>query len=438
MSEVKNLKELEESMVILAYQGLDSQFGALGPEALAWLQKNFAGTSLKIAKNGSEVVIPMAEATDSDTAIEILDFPDKLQHLCIVTPKLIRELSKRKFSQFLVQEQSKEEIHAAAVKQTQNFVKQVSGGAVVREKATAAMEELMDSFGQGSLDLTAVEGVVEEIISTNYGSAMASISGLKQSHQVYAHCVDVGVIYLNIYEAILEKKNKKSIFKDRNEILFAALMHDIGKSLIPKEIIENEDSFDRNSPEMLEIRKHPENSVKLLKDLNLPDYIVNLASHHHVKYDQNNVASYPEDFKQDEALYETKLLAIIDIFQALVGSRQYKKSWSAPAAIRFIDALAGIELDPEVWEDFLSVSGNYPIGSFVEISDKRQGFVMSLNSKDLAKPKIVVIRDSEGNDLDHSLVDLSQEPDLKITKDYDPHDLFGEKALDLYKSLQPK
>ncbi|MDX2471830.1 MAG: hypothetical protein QNL04_14770, partial [SAR324 cluster bacterium] len=137
MSEVKHLKELEESMTILAYQGLDSQFGALASEPLAWLQKNFAGTSLKISKDDSEVEIPIAQAKEGDHAIEIINFPDNLKHLCVVTPKLIRELAKRKFTSFLVKKQSKEEKHAAAVKQTQSFVKQVSGGVVVREKATA-------------------------------------------------------------------------------------------------------------------------------------------------------------------------------------------------------------------------------------------------------------------------------------------------------------
>ena len=57
-----------------------------------------------------------------------------------------------------------------------------------------------------------------------------------------------------------------------------------------------------------------------------------------------------------------------------MGRRKYKRSWSPPATMRYIEALSGVEYDYEVWLMFLKIMGMFPKGSLVELSNHSIGF----------------------------------------------------------------
>ncbi|MBU3917901.1 HD domain-containing protein, partial [bacterium] len=219
--------------------------------------------------------------------------------------------------------------------------------------------------------------------------------------------------------------------------LLGAFLHDFGKSKIPKEILDSTVRFERESREMKLMESHPDFGAKLLSDMDMPDAIVNMAHYHHVKQDTTMNSCYPKNVDFRKVIPETRLLSIIDAYQALVGRRKYKKSWNPPAAIRYIDALAGVEFDMDIWDDFLQVIGLYPKGSLVELSDKSIGFVMSVPKENLDKPQVAIVRNKFGEDLDsHTLIDLEFEKDIIITQDLDIEDTFGEKAIDIFTNLK--
>ncbi|MBU3915077.1 hypothetical protein KKA14_06030, partial [bacterium] len=149
--------------------------------------------------------------------------------------------------------------------------------------------------------------------------------------------------------------------------------------------------------------------------------------------------SYPEGCKYENVLFETRLLSIVDAYQALVGRRKYKRSWSPPATMRYIDALSGVEYDLEVWELFLGSMGLYPKGSLVELTNNALGFVVSVpkNGEDLERPIIAVVRNEYGEDLTHhDLVNLQEEKSLSISKDLDNQEIFGNNALEVFMSIE--
>ena len=169
----------------------------------------------------------------------------------------------------------------------------------------------------------------------------------------------------------------------------------------------------------------------------MSDSIVNMAHYHHVKQDITMNSSYPENTKIEDVIFETRLLAITDTYQALIGKRKYKKSWTPPAAIRYLDALAGIEYDLSVWELFLKTMGVYPKGSLVELTDGTLGFVMNVPELDLERPDVAVICDKEGEMYEHhTLIDLEEEKDISIVKDQDPFEMFGDKALEIFLKIK--
>lgn len=306
-----------------------------------------------------------------------------------------------------------------------------------RKEASQAMEDIMDSARKGKKSYNDIKSYVDNITAQSSAEAMSAIVNLKQSDQTYDHCVDVGVIFQSTYYQIMETKKKSGIFQTKNQALLAAFLHDFGKSQIPKDILDSTVRFERNSREMKLMESHPLFGAELLSGMDMSEAIINMAFYHHVKQDTAMNSCYPKQVNYDQVIYETRLLSIIDAYQALVGRRKYKKSWTPPAAIRYIDALAGVEFDLDIWQEFLKVMGLYPKGSLVELSDKSVGFVMSVPDEDLENPQVAIIRNQDGQDMEHhTLIDLSFEPDIKIVKDLDIEEALGHKALEVFTNIR--
>ena len=128
------------------------------------------------------------------------------------------------------------------------------------------------------------------------------------------------------------------------------------------------------------------------------------------------------------------LFSIMDIYQAREGRRWYIPSWPAPATMKYLDALAGIESDAEVWEDFQYAMGIYPKGSLVRLNDNSLGFAVSVPEigADLESPFVAVEHNSVGVDLTHHyLVDLDKEKDVSVVKELDAPDVFGDKVFNI-------
>ncbi len=201
--------------------------------------------------------------------------------------------------------------------------------------------------------------------------------------------------------------------------------------------MDSTEKFELDGPEMKQIRLHPQYGIDYLQKMNLPDYTHNLVLNHHVKFDPNINSSYPADTNYDDVIWETRLLSIVDVYQALIGKRNYKKPWTPSAAIRFIDNLAGVEFDPDVMEDFKQIIGLYPIGSLVELNDGSAAYVMNISQENSEKPQVVVVQNAEGKAVEnHSLIDLQDEADTTIVKDLDAQEYFGEKALEMFTSIK--
>ncbi|MBT6611024.1 MAG: hypothetical protein HOB38_02880, partial [Deltaproteobacteria bacterium] len=136
--------------------------------------------------------------------------------------------------------------------------------------------------------------------------------------------------------------------------------------------------------------------------------------------------------------FEARLISVIDIYQALVGTRTYQKSWSPAATMRYLEALAGVEIDQYAFDLFLHEMGVYPKGSIVELTDGSLGFVMNVpvGKQDLRRPIVAVVRNSEGQDLTHQhLLDLQVERDMSITRDVDRKDVFGDRTLEVFTTI---
>lgn len=137
---------------------------------------------------------------------------------------------------------------------------------------------------------------------------------------------------------------------------YGALLHDVGKILVPESILNKPSQL--TSEEQEAIQKHPVTGARIidgvshLRDARL--YIL----HHHEKWDGTG---YPGGLRGGAIPVEGRLLAIVDVYDALTSDRPYHKGISIVEALRFLRREAGKHFDPEMVEVFCKLQEQKPI-----------------------------------------------------------------------------
>jgi len=135
---------------------------------------------------------------------------------------------------------------------------------------------------------------------------------------------------------------------DRLEMLkTAGLLHDIGKIAIDYSIIEKAGKLTENEYE--EIKKHPEIGYRILKTSIEYEDISKIVLYHHEKVDGSG---YPEGIKEYKIPLESKIICIVDAYDAMVSSRPYKRKMTKEEAIDELKKYSNTQFDLELVEVF--------------------------------------------------------------------------------------
>ncbi len=460
--EAVSVDKLKADMIIIAYTGFSNQYRNINPRVCGFLKLNFAGSKTVVLRDNVKIEVPIEAIRMGDSILKIFSFPNSIEKLTRVNHKLIAALKKRGMLSFSVikpnctkitntgKENNQRALRsilpkkdrqrlAHGVELSNKLVERVRSCKLQHDQGTSIVENLMDKARSGQVCIQEIENYVETVVRNSSTEAMSAIINLRASDQTYSHCIDVGVLFQHLYFTHIEQKKKRSIFQTKNQALLGAFLHDFGKSQLPKEILDSKVRFGSDSKEMQMMRSHPYFGAKLLKTMNMPDSIINMSLCHHIKMDQSLNTSYPSKISYSDLNLESRLLALVDIYQALVGKRNYKRSWTPPQAMRYLSALVGIEYTPEIWNLFFRLMGEYPIGSLVVLSDDSMGFVMNVpkEEEDLLRPLVALIRNAEGKNLkNNTLVDLQIENNLSIKSDLDVLDILNNNALNEFSELK--
>lgn len=135
----------------------------------------------------------------------------------------------------------------------------------------------------------------------------------------------------------------------------AAPMHDLGKIAIDDEILRKPGRF--TDEEYAEMKKHPAEGAKvltnMLREVDDADFVritVNIANFHHERYDGKG---YPEQRTGADIPVEARIMALADVFDALVSKRCYKEPYSFDKAFSIIEESLGTQFDPVLGRIFL-------------------------------------------------------------------------------------
>ena len=155
---------------------------------------------------------------------------------------------------------------------------------------------------------------------------------------------------VRIFVEYLSSQNEYSNLTKKfcNDVIKAAPMHDLGKISVPDAILQKPGKF--TDEEYEKMKQHSAEGARIvgevLKEVDDADFkklAINVAHYHHEKW---NGQGYPEKLAGDQIPFEARIMALADVFDALVSKRCYKESFSFDKAFEIISESAGSHFDP--------------------------------------------------------------------------------------------
>lgn len=175
-----------------------------------------------------------------------------------------------------------------------------------------------------------------------------------------AHVLHVNVLTGMLLERLLQKTDKYNLsWKERSLIVTASALHDIGKMGISKSLLNKKGKL---TPEEFEtVKQHTVIGAKMLEDMAmykdeaLVKTAIEICRHHHERYDGNG---YPDGLKGDNIPISAQVVALADVYDALVSERPYKKIYTHDEAMQMIlNGECGC-FNPLLLECFTDISEN--------------------------------------------------------------------------------
>lgn len=208
------------------------------------------------------------------------------------------------------------------------------------------------------------------------------ISNLKVSDEyTFKHSVDVATMSMII--ARHYGLDEKEIY----DIGIAGLLHDIGKSYIPNEILNKPAKLTDEEFEI--IKKHSVFGYNILKEKEGINYQMSLGVLQH--HEKMNGKGYPLGVKSDKIGLYPRILSVADIYDALVTKRTYKDAFSQRVAVEMLMSMTE-ELDIKIIQSFMECIILYPVGSIVNLSCGEKAKVVSNNPSCILRPKVVGLK----------------------------------------------
>lgn len=253
---------------------------------------------------------------------------------------------------------------------------------------------LLDDVRLGNaINIGQVKETVNECVDSiiRNPDALMWLSKIKNKDDYTAeHSLNVGILAINF---------GRHLGKERDELEklgLCGMLHDIGKTQTPLEILNKEDRF---TPEEFAImRRHAEDGQRILIGHHgVYHGCVDVCHNHHEALDGSG---YPRGLKEHAINEYTRIVSICDVYDAITSDRCYKRGKSTLDALRILYEGRGRRYDTQLVIEFIRCIGLYPAGSLVELENRCVGIVTSNNYRDRRLPRVYLIRDEHGEMLD--------------------------------------
>ncbi|MGC5324759.1 HD-GYP domain-containing protein [Brevibacillus sp. SYSU BS000544] len=249
-----------------------------------------------------------------------------------------------------------------------------------------------------------MNSVIDELkANRNAMSLLGSVCGT--DHYIFQHSFNVA-LYSTAVGLQLQLNEKELV-----ELGLGALLHDIGKMMIPLEILQKPGRL--SDEEFNEIKKHTEIGFEILRRQDdIPLLAAHCAYQHHERLDGSG---YPRQLKEKDIHRYAKILAVGDVFDALTTHRVYRRAMLPHQAMEIlysgVDKLY-IKDNVQAFRDSIAL---YPIGLGVTLNTGEEGVVIDYNRGAPSRPIVRILTDEKGNNISVPFeIDLSKRLNIFI------------------------
>ena len=249
----------------------------------------------------------------------------------------------------------------------------------------------------GNIDIDGLFDSANELMSetTNTYQLMDILSNIRYfDDSTYAHSLNVAMLS-NIFGRWMHFND------DELKLLtVAGMLHDIGKILIPPDIIKKPGKL--TDEEFQIIKTHPMKGYQLLSQRNVDIRISQAALMHHEKCDGSG---YPLGVTGNKISDLAKIITIVDVYEALTANRCYRDGLCPFEVIKMYEDEGYQKYEPKFLVPFLRGISDTYLHNTVLLSDGRKGKVIMTNQMTPSRPSVMV---------DNDFIDLTKFPNLKI------------------------
>jgi HD-GYP domain-containing protein (c-di-GMP phosphodiesterase class II) len=284
------------------------------------------------------------------------------------------------------------------------FEKEVIRAEKIYENAETVVANFMRTVENGGgidsiLAKIAVSECVESILHSP--DAMLWLSQLRHKDEPTAqHSLNVSIL------SIVLGRHINLSAPDLNRLGLCGMMHDVGKLLIPPEILHKSSPLDEEEVRIM--KTHTRLGYNLLKSSdNMNASAATVALTHHEQIDGRG---YPRRLQDVNISPFSKIVSIANTYDTMTTDKPHQKGKTHLEATHILTNLAGTHFDPALVVKFIESIGVYPPGSLVELTNGSVAMVIEVNEKAKLRPKVIIILDEEKNPITERVIDLSLMP----------------------------
>jgi HD-GYP domain-containing protein (c-di-GMP phosphodiesterase class II) len=283
------------------------------------------------------------------------------------------------------------------------FDKEIGAARSTQERTSNLIKTFIHDIQLGrSVDVQVAKSAVSECVSSvsRNPDAMMFLTQLRNRDEYTSqHSFNVC-----IYSIVLARQlglNERQM----EEVGTSALLHDMGKIGVPLEILNKEGRL--TDPEFAIMKSHTTRGRDILMSgRNIFAGSVDVAYGHHEHLDGSG---YPRGLQAHQINLNTKLVSVVDKYDAMTSDRVYQKGRPHLDAVNLLTKLgAQNQVDNPLVMAFISAMGVYPPGTVVEMSNGEVAVVIESNAAQRLRPQVVVIRNVHKRPIPYRFVDLAE------------------------------
>ncbi|OOM82094.1 cyclic di-GMP phosphodiesterase response regulator RpfG [Clostridium puniceum] len=267
----------------------------------------------------------------------------------------------------------------------------------LRQKAILTIKEafsninritVADKFSKReSVYFNNIENMADSLIENvlNNKSVLLSLVDIRSmDNYLYSHSVNVAVASLTLGIALKLPKRQLQY------LCTGALLHDVGKAFIPKEILMKTEEL--TAEETLMIEKHSSLGYKYLSDsYNLSAHTKIVALQHHERPDG---LGYPNKLTSDEISTLSKIVSIANAYDTLSAGRPNRKAMFPSDVLEYLMSNAGTEFDYDIVNTFCKIVIPFSQGTLVNLSNGDIAVVQETLPNFPLRPVVKIIKSS--------------------------------------------